>query len=705
MPSTPTLVPDKNCWKQCTVADGGFLPSGRDYFRAFREAVLSAKHEVILLAWDLCETVEMIRDEKDDDGYPSKLVDFLIQVLEEKPELKIKILLWDYSVIYMAERDWLPFTKLGQLKHPRFELVTDNSVPAGASHHQKLVIFDGTLAMCGGLDLAAWRWDSSEHLADDPRRVSPKKKPYQPYHDIQTAVAGEAASVLRELASARWKRATGQALPELKASVSPAIWPDSVPIAFKDTDIAIAFTYPKYKSYPSIRQIEQLYLDCIHSAKRSIYIENQYLTSKILVDALCRRLTEEDGPEIVILLTHDAGWAEDMTMGRMRNRLLEKLREADEHGRFRCFYPCIKNGKEQQVYVHAKLMIVDQRILITGSANLSNRSMRVDTELNLAFIENEPKPYIQRLQAQLLAMHLHKQEAELQHSLKSTKSLIRTIEELNPESGNQLKPLNASCESDIERRLADTQLLDPDEPISPIHNVWGALKAQSDLYWHDQHSSPYLKGFKILSWLVTFLVAGLAIALFWKSGFSQEQATNLLASFEKKPGTVPLVILIFVVGGIIAVPLNLLVIATALTLGSWVAIACGLSGSLLAAGASFGIGHYFGKPVVRKVIGERIDTIIQSLRGRGIGSMIVLRLLPIAPFGLINLVAGVSGLRFKVYMVGTAIGMLPGLLAVVLTTNHFQKALVNPTPYTWLVFLLLAGLILGTAFWAQKKFK
>ena len=75
------LTEEKNCWKKSSVAEGAFLPSGRDYFRAFREAVVSARREVVLLAWDLCETVEMVRDEEDDDRYPSSLVDFLIAML------------------------------------------------------------------------------------------------------------------------------------------------------------------------------------------------------------------------------------------------------------------------------------------------------------------------------------------------------------------------------------------------------------------------------------------------------------------------------------------------------------------------------------------------------------------------------------------------------------------------------------------------
>lgn len=704
MPKSPALIPEENCWKKCQVAKGGFLLSGQDFFRAFRAAVRSAEHEVVLLAWDLCETVEMVRDMEDEDGYPSRLADFLITVLEEKPELRIRILLWDYSVIYAAEREWLPFTKLRQLDNPRLELISDDTVPAGASHHQKLVVVDGVEAICGGLDLAAWRWDSPEHLADDPRRKDPKGKPYQPYHDIQVILSGEVTEALRELASTRWERATGQALPELPQKMEHELWPDSVPVDFEGIETGIALTYARYQTYPAVHQIEHLYLDVIRAAETTIYIENQYLTSKVLVDALCQKLREEEGPEIIMLLTSEAGWAENMTMGRMRNRLLEKLREADCHHRFRCYYPCAGDAGEQQVYVHAKLMIVDRRMLTTGSANLSNRSMRVDSELNLGMFEETPSEYIEGLQERLLAMHLHRSVAEVRDSLQASESLIQTIESLNRSKGNRLLPLEAGCESDIERRLADTQLLDPDEPLSPIHNVWGALHAQSEIYWQEKSSSPYLKFFKILAGVIAFMVAGLVIAQLWKAGFDQPQATSLLASFKDAPGMIPMVILVFVIGGILAVPINLLVIATALTLGSWAAIGCGLVGSLLAGTVSFGLGHHFGKPLVRKIIGERLDTIIASLHGRGIGSMIVIRLLPIAPFGLINLVAGVSGLRFRVFMIGSAIGMLPGLVAVVLATNHFQKAIKNPEWHNWLIFFLLLGAIMGLFVWAKKRF-
>lgn len=708
MPNSKSSALNKHSWRSSHVVRGGVAYSGQEYFRAFREAVRAAEHEVILLAWDLCETVEMIRNPEDDDGYPSKLSEFLIAMLEEKPELRIRILLWDFSVIYAAEREWLPFTNLWQSDHPRLDLVSDDSVPMGASHHQKLVIIDGVLALTGGLDLAAWRWDSVAHKADDERRISHEGKPYQPYHDIQALLTGEVVDSLRELASDRWERATGEPIPELNSdNASKDIWPESVPVGFENTDIALNLTYSKYKSYPAVHQIENIYLELISNAKKCIYIENQYLSSRTIVEALCKKLQEPEGPEIIMLLTKKAGWAEESTMGIIRNRLLEKLRQADHSDRFRCYYPCVGSKEApQQIYVHSKVMIVDHRMLTMGSANLSNRSMRVDSELNVSLVEESENSFPQQLEAKLLGIHLDCSESEIRQSIDDRGSLTQAIDQQNKKDsdGKRLRPLKLSCDSDLERQIADTQLLDPDEPLSPLHQVWDALEAQGKIFLGKQNASRWMKFIKVFAWLCTLVVVGLAIAQIWKANLSQEQATSYLASIQDSPAALPIILSIIVIGGIIAVPINLLVIATALTFGTWVAIGCGFLGAMLSAAASFGIGHHLGKPLVRRIIGERLDAVIDSLKERGVGSMVIIRLLPIAPFGLINLVAGVSGLRFSVYMLGSAIGMLPGIIAVVLITNHFQNAIENPSWESWLALALIVGLALGLFGWIRKRF-
>ena len=168
---------------------------------------------------------------------------------------------------------------------------------------------------------------------------------------------------------------------------------------------AVARTEPA----PSgVREIERLYLEAIRSARESIYVENQYFSAESIVDALCERLAEPDGPEVVLVLPSAcSGWIEERTMGARRARLLEKLREADRFDRFRAYAPHVPGAG--RVNVHAKLMIVDDALVRIGSANLAMRSLGFDRECDLALESHGRRDVSQaivRLRARLLGEHL-----------------------------------------------------------------------------------------------------------------------------------------------------------------------------------------------------------------------------------------------------------------------------------------------------------
>src|SRR6185436_12917713 len=116
----------------------------------------------------------------------------------------------------------------------------------------------------------------------------------------------------------------------------------------------------------AVREVEKLYLDMIAAARRVIYIENQYFTAPRIAAALERRLAEPNGPELVLrLLSH--GWLEEATMHVLRTRLIQRLRQADRHGRFRVYYPDVPALPEGKcIDVHSKLMIVDETVLRIG---------------------------------------------------------------------------------------------------------------------------------------------------------------------------------------------------------------------------------------------------------------------------------------------------------------------------------------------------
>src|SRR5690606_27984107 len=142
-----------------------------------------------------------------DDGLPEQLAPFLTELVGRRPELKIHILLWDYSMLFAFSREPLPQVKLAWKTPEQISVCLDDVLPVGASHHTKIVVIDEAVAFCGGLDLTIRRWDTPAHAMENAARTDPAGEPYRPFHDVQMMVDGEAAKALGELARGRWRDA------------------------------------------------------------------------------------------------------------------------------------------------------------------------------------------------------------------------------------------------------------------------------------------------------------------------------------------------------------------------------------------------------------------------------------------------------------------------------------------------------------------
>lgn len=251
-----------------------------------------------------------------------------------------------------------------------------------------------------------------------------------------------------------------------------APWPRGVAHDLHDVEVAISRTRPAYEDQAEVREIEQLYLDAIAAAQRSIYIENQYLTSDRIGAALAERLQAPHGPEIVILLPRATdGWLSQQSMDRMRIRILQNLRAADAHHRFNVYYADIPGlAPDQSIRLHSKLMIVDERFVHIGSSNLNNRSMGLDTECDLA-VELTPgeaaaQPGIRALQHRLLAEHLETTVDTVAAALGRHGSLLQTIEALRG-PGRSLRPLEPELPPYEDAWLTRQEICDPERPIAP----------------------------------------------------------------------------------------------------------------------------------------------------------------------------------------------------------------------------------------------
>ncbi|RDE05499.1 phospholipase D-like domain-containing protein [Sphingomonas aracearum] len=456
------LAPGRNCWRLARADKATVLIDADRYFRAARSAMLKAKKQILLIGWDFDARIDLMPGHDPQDGAPTRVVDFIHWLVERDPELQVYTLRWDVGALKTLARGSNVVTLARWLAHPRIHAKLDGKHPVGASHHQKIVVVDDCLAFAGGIDMTSGRWDTREHLDDQPcRALRPGGKQLKPWHDATTALMGEAAAALGTLCRDRWERAGGD--PIAAPNVTNDCWPDDLEPDFTAVDVAISRTQPAMDDQEPIYEIEQLYLDLIARARRHIYAESQYFASRRIAEALAKRLAEPDGPEIVIVNPDTAeGWLEPVAMDTARARLFQALKHRDTHDRLRLFHPQTEGGTP--IYVHAKILVVDEAVLRIGSSNFNNRSLRLDTECDVTIDEEQgaDPACIAAIRNGLLAEHLGSDRETVAATLAETGSLIATVDRLR-RPGRTFVPYEVPDLSGVEKWLADNEVLDSGE--------------------------------------------------------------------------------------------------------------------------------------------------------------------------------------------------------------------------------------------------
>jgi phospholipase D1/2 len=190
-----------------------------------------------------------------------------------------------------------------------------------------------------------------------------------------------------------------------------------VPLAAGRVSIARTDPQGSPSAAACCREICDLYLDAIASAERSIYIETQYFSSHEVSSALAARLLGPGTLDVVLVLNMEAETLkEQIAVGLAQAQILDKLRRAalGTSHRLGIYYTVphtdVQDEPARATYIHSKVMFVDDRFMTVGSANLTNRSMGVDTELNVS-VESESEDdelgrSITRARQNLLCEHL-----------------------------------------------------------------------------------------------------------------------------------------------------------------------------------------------------------------------------------------------------------------------------------------------------------
>ena len=687
------FVVGRNCWRVDRAERAAFLIDGDAYFRAFRTAAIQAHHSIIILGWDFDSRISMLID-REPDGYPERLGEFLHALLMRRRHLHIHVLTWDFHMIYWKEREWWLPSKLAA--HRRLHFHKDSAHPVGASHHQKVVIIDDALAFVGGLDFAQCRWDTNRHPGRHPKRVLINDdSPCRPFHDVQLMVNGSVASALGDLARDRWRAATGRPLPA-SAPRPPEedLWPQASTPDMTDVPVAIARTAPPLGKRAAIGEVEALFLDSLNRARRYIYIETQYLTSRTVADCLAALLQNPKGPEIVMVLHPNSdGWLEQHTMDVLRGRVLERLRAADRFHRLNLNYPKIPDLHGQCISMHSKVCIIDDEIVRVGSANLSNRSMGFDTECDLA-IEAAGNPAIRRAIATfrhtLLAEHLGVSPEAVGRELQKDRSLIGAVERLRG-AGRSLGYFDGTVSADVNEVVPDETFIDPSGPYEAA-------------FIPAERRKPALR--QITAGAVGLLALILLAGLWQWTPLRELIDVTSMVNYLEEVGHGPTALLItvggFLIGGVLVMPVMVLIAVTILAFGPWWGFWYALTGMTASALLTFGIGRLLGRRLMDHLSGSWVHRTSRTLAAKGILTVVALRILPVAPFSILNAVAGASHIRTRDFFVGTILGELPGLVSLALFLEQVTETVRHPgLGSVLLLVVIVAGIVLSA--WALSR--
>jgi uncharacterized membrane protein YdjX (TVP38/TMEM64 family) len=200
-----------------------------------------------------------------------------------------------------------------------------------------------------------------------------------------------------------------------------------------------------------------------------------------------------------------------------------------------------------------------------------------------------------------------------------------------------------------------------------------------------------------LVWLVIVLagLAGLTIAWRWTPLSAWLEIDQVVARLQRLGSSYGPVAAIcsFAIAVSAAVPLTFLTLVTVVVFGSGPGFFYSVLCALLGASVSYSLGRVLGHEVVQRLAGERVNRLSRRLANRGVLAVVFVRIIPIAPFAIVNMIGGASHLSLRDMLTGTVIGMLPSTLAIAFFADQLISAIRHPSCLTYALVALTVTLI------------
>ncbi len=332
--------------------------------------------------------------------------------------VEVKALIWA-SPEHFSHDD--PKKAHEQLTQVGVSCILDDSAQGILHHpieslHQKIAVVDGTHAFVGGIDMVVEvsgdfdRWDTHSHHYSSSLRGNEKERAPHNWHDAHALIEGPAAADVEHNFRQRWN----DVVLRHKWDSQLLVPEHPVPPPVESASVAqVARTIPahtySFAPQDGIQGIAQLYANALSNARHFVYMENQYFwthafygidrpglgTDSPDMERNVRELAAalQRGATVALVLPDHPNTGRDFTDAGLA-RLRAEAPDAAAQGRIQsfCLAASAEVGGEERyrpIYVHAKVTIVDDLWSTVGSANLNNRGMRDDTEMNVATLDAE----------------------------------------------------------------------------------------------------------------------------------------------------------------------------------------------------------------------------------------------------------------------------------------------------------------------------
>jgi uncharacterized membrane protein YdjX (TVP38/TMEM64 family) len=184
--------------------------------------------------------------------------------------------------------------------------------------------------------------------------------------------------------------------------------------------------------------------------------------------------------------------------------------------------------------------------------------------------------------------------------------------------------------------------------------------------------------------MAILLAAMLLVSAAWRwtplgDWLNLEKISGLVSYLRVTPAGPFIVLGVFIVGGLMLIPVTLLIVATAFAFGSLAGFTYSILGCLASAALAYMLGRVLGRDTVRRLAGTRLNRVSRRLADHGVLTVLAVRLLPVAPFTVINMIAGASHIRFRDFVIGTVLGTAPGVFAITIFEHQLEKAIHEPS--------------------------